>query len=161
MRRKREDPVVAEVRCARSKIWREAGQTFEGLLGWLDEHVPVKRAHASKSRSHRAVHFACLDCRVAFKKPSIDLLGVAETVRLPCPNCRKPMQYMGRTFQAPRRNATRQWRKVALLIQAGFRFDSYSGGSMPKTLRTVPVFLKTSQSTKNRRKAPVKKRAGP
>jgi hypothetical protein len=38
-----EDPVVAEVRAIRQRIWREAGGNIPGLLKWLDEHVPVAR----------------------------------------------------------------------------------------------------------------------
>ncbi len=43
-----EDPVVAEVRAIRRKIWKEAGGTFEGLQRYLDRVVPVAKPRRPK-----------------------------------------------------------------------------------------------------------------
>lgn len=93
----------------------------------------------------RRISFACLACRVSFKKPSVDRTADPETARFPCPNCRKPMQYMGRTFHAPRRNATRQWRKVALLIEHGYRFESMGYDPLPKSLNELEEMLRNER----------------
>lgn len=50
MRKATDDPVVEEVRAIRSKIWREAGQTFDGLIAWLDKHVPTTTAKRPPKR---------------------------------------------------------------------------------------------------------------
>lgn len=45
MKRKKgptEDPVVQEVRAIRQRIWKDAGETFQGLLARLDRTVPKK-----------------------------------------------------------------------------------------------------------------------
>jgi len=45
-----EDPVVAEVRAIRQKLWRQAGGTFAGLLRLLDEKVPAARKRSARRR---------------------------------------------------------------------------------------------------------------
>ncbi len=61
------------------------------------------------------------------------------------------MQYMGRSFKAPRRAAVRQWRKVELLIQQGYRFESLGTDPLPGTLRKARDFVRgESGSYENR-----------
>ncbi len=53
MRKKRamrEDPVVAEVRAIRTKLWQEAGASVDGLLRLLDRTVPRKRPARRSAR---------------------------------------------------------------------------------------------------------------
>ena len=111
--------------------------------------MPRVSRRKKEEASHRGVHYACLTCRIAFKKPSVDLLGKIDEACFPCPECQRPMQYMGRSFKAPRRNATRQWKKVSLLIQHGFRFETYANNALPKTLRDLEEFLKSEAADKN------------
>lgn len=66
-------------------------------------------------------HFACLPCRYSAKHPP---RYTADAPLPACPHCREPMVDLGRDFHAPRRTDVRQWRKVAMLVRAGIRFDS-------------------------------------
>lgn len=52
-----EDPVVAEVRKARSAIWKEAGGTMAKLQRWLDaaEKSGAKRRAGKKKRGGKSV----------------------------------------------------------------------------------------------------------
>lgn len=100
--------------------------------------------------SWSSVHYACLDCRVSFKKPRTDLSREAETAVFPCPNCGSPLQYMGRSFKAPRRTAVVQWRKLALLIQHGYRFESqWATNPLPKSMRELNELLNNEKPTRN------------
>jgi hypothetical protein len=58
------DPVVAEVRAIRAKLWKEAGGTFEGLMELIRrrserEHLPGRssehRGQSTRPRKRRAV----------------------------------------------------------------------------------------------------------
>ena len=52
---------------------------------------------------------------------------------------------MGRTFKAPKRDDTAQWKKVQALWNAGFRFSSYrscpDAEPLPATLSEVQDFI--------------------
>ena len=86
--------------------------------------------------------FVCFNCRKSFK---IVWSGFSPGKNSPkisghrCPQCVAQLVYAGRYFKAPPKNALKQWRKVALLFQHGWRADSLSGG--PKTLCEAPAFL--------------------
>lgn len=95
-------------------------------------------------------NFACLACRIAFKKPGLLSLDDEEKFSYPCPNCHTRMQYMGRTFKAPRRNALRQWRVVRTLIENGYRFDTYGGDPLPTTQTELAERLANQRPTRNR-----------
>ena len=115
-------------------------------------HILSKRACYLQGPSNprwSSVHYACLECRVSFKKPRTDMIGEAETADFPCPNCKNRLQYMGRSFQAPRRTAVAQWRKVALLIQRGYRFDSAWSDPLPKTMRALHEMLNDEKFSAN------------
>jgi hypothetical protein len=105
------------------------------------------------------LHYACFDCRKTFKQPfrlepnfKITSRGkVQQTggIIVPvgseqCPECKKPMQQMGRDFKAPKQNNIKQWEKVRQLANAGFRYFSCGcdgPGTRPRHLREVPEFL--------------------
>ncbi len=79
--------------------------------------------------------YACFSCRKVFKKS----LGNESDGSL-CPECTKPMSYMGTAFRAPKQENVNQWKKAELLIAAGFHFTK-DGGPKPRTLKDVPAFL--------------------
>ena len=112
-------------------------------------------------RTGRNMQYACFFCRKVFKQPDLkEASGHFVTAiqahaskrkireinqeRFCCPECGKPMEIMGRNFRAPRKENKREWKKVELLVQKGFRFFS-SGweerGSYPKTLGELASFL--------------------
>lgn len=85
-------------------------------------------------------HYACLPCRHTAKHP----LEAAESGPH-CPLCRAPMTNLGRDFKAPRRADNNQWRKVALLVEAGITFDSCGctgPGYRPRTLADAKADLR-------------------
>lgn len=61
-------------------------------------------------------HWICFDCR-----RSIKTYNVREQA---CPECAGAMYNMGYWFRPPRREAVNQWRKIALLVQAGLLFPT-------------------------------------
>lgn len=62
--------------------------------------------------------YACLDCRKSFKRPRV----FAPPEYRPCPVCGKPAIGLHPHFKAPRASNLKQWAKVRLLVEAGFRF---------------------------------------
>jgi hypothetical protein len=79
--------------------------------------------------------YACFSCRKVFKQSWSGQLGANV-----CPECAKPMSYMGTAFRAPKQSNLDQWKKAELLIEAGFDFTR-NGGPKPRTLKDVPAFL--------------------
>jgi DNA-directed RNA polymerase subunit RPC12/RpoP len=79
--------------------------------------------------------YACFSCRKVFKQSWSDQDGVNV-----CPECAKPMSYMGTAFRAPKQLNVDQWKKAELLIAAGFDFTK-DGGPKPRTLKDLPAFL--------------------
>jgi len=50
------DPVVEEVRAIRAKLWKEAGNSVEGLVQLLDQYFPeLRRPRSPKHRKTKAV----------------------------------------------------------------------------------------------------------
>lgn len=80
-------------------------------------------------------HFACFDCRLAFKQPNSR--DSVSTRPFRCPECRTPMRLLGRYFKAPPRRAVRQWLKVELLYYFGEKFDSSRSG-IGRACETLP-----------------------
>ncbi len=85
----------------------------------------------------------CFVCRKVFRKP------VSTEARL-CPQCAGALVTLGRKFHAPKSTDLAQWRKVQLLVEHGFFFDSVyrateSGGKVavpyPRTVGEVPAFV--------------------
>ena len=52
---------------------------------------------------------------------------------------------MGRAFRAPRASNLEAWRGVELLVQAGFRFYSYSSGGYPSGIKAIQKFIATNR----------------
>ena len=90
------------------------------------------------------VHFACFDCRKAFKQRGSSNWDHTLPHRpFPCPECKQPMVRLGRYFKAPPQRADKQWLKVELLHHYGERFESgYLGlGSKCRTLPATVTYL--------------------
>jgi len=82
-------------------------------------------------------HFACFDCRKAFKQRGSSHWDSQVPERTyPCPGCQRPMARLGRHFKAPPQRARRQWLKTELLYRYGERFQSSRSG-LGTTCRTL------------------------
>lgn len=81
---------------------------------------------------------ACFACRKSWKRNG-DMAHA-------CPECRRPLALMGRTFRVPRKPDEAQWEKVRRLWEAGFRFWSYRSFAKaepyPDDLREVDAWIK-------------------
>ena len=85
-----------------------------------------------------SVHFACFDCRKAFKQRGSSNWNSEVPQRSSlCPECKRPMTRLGRYFKAPPQHAKRQWLKVELLYHYGERFEAGNLGLGSKC-RTLP-----------------------
>jgi len=84
------------------------------------------------------VAHACFDCCKSWK--------LAEEAAGKCPQCAKPLHWMGRAFKAPKKTDHEQWKKVEALWRAGFRFPSHTGWRevepYPERLREVGAFIR-------------------
>jgi hypothetical protein len=107
--------------------------------------MPKNRtAHTNAKHLQRYLFpHACFGCRKVFRKP------YSETGRV-CPVCATPMTVLGRKFHTPKSADRAQWKKVQVLVEHGFTFDSVyrateSGGKVavpyPTTLAEVPAFV--------------------
>ncbi len=63
---------------------------------------------------------------------------------LPCSYCNAEALRVSTKFKTPPQQAGDQWEKVAVLLRAGYRFESVNG-VYPKTLADVPEFLANNQ----------------
>ena len=98
--------------------------------------------------------FACFDCRKSFKQTSRWELPEDQRPEkgqpriVLCPQCAKPMADMGLDFKAPKKSDEEQWKKVELLYNAGFRFDSCGccgPGYRPAELKEVESFIRSER----------------
>jgi hypothetical protein len=91
---------------------------------------------------YRVAH-ACFSCRRSFKLA--DDSKDEDTQDRFCPNCSQALRKMGRSFAAPKKTDTEQWKKVELLWNAGFRFNSYrshpNAEQLPDRLKDVDDFI--------------------
>ena len=85
-----------------------------------------------------SVPYACTKCQRSFKRPRTDYPNFPDM--LTCPHCGASAYRMSVHFKAPRRTDDGQWRKVAALIAAGFRFERV-GEPYPSTLAEVADFV--------------------
>jgi hypothetical protein len=108
-------------------------------------------------------HFACFDCRKAFKHWQWEECNEAEfwtkqrlrhvPREVVCPDCSKPMIDMGLDFKAPRQSGVEAWKILELLAQEGFMFDNCGCGvgfKPPTTLREVPQWLDEHRRNKSK-----------
>ena len=90
------------------------------------------------------IQCACFQCRKSFKR------GITSWESGPkCPDCGSPTNIMGRYFRAPSVRATKQWRKVEMLYQAGIRFAGTQCGDLgrfPDTLLEARAFLERNKA---------------
>ncbi len=87
---------------------------------------------------------ACFGCRKSFKKDLADPRYIP-----PCPECNAPLTDMGRYFRAPRKDASRQWRKVEMLYRSGVYFagtQSWALGKFPDTILEAKEFIIRNES---------------
>src|SRR5579872_6267265 len=99
------------------------------------------RKQAPKPSATNTVHFACFQCRKAFKqRGSSNWNPDIPEQPFPCPECKRPMTRLGRYFKAPPQRAGRQWLKVELLYFYGERFQSGQLGLGTKC-RTLALTL--------------------
>ncbi len=102
------------------------------------------RSNQVEGHPRNTVHFACFDCRVAFKQPDSSNWDARVAERpLDCPNCKQPMVRLGRYFKAPPKRAVRQWLKVELLFHYGERFEAGNSrlGTRCDTIPSTVEFL--------------------
>ncbi|HEX8312392.1 MAG TPA: hypothetical protein VF614_13810 [Chthoniobacteraceae bacterium] len=93
-------------------------------------------------QTKRHLRAAWLSRRLSGRQPSSEFQEPPHV----CPECGGPVEMMGRAFRAPRTNNSDGWRRVALLVQAGYRFFSYSSGSYPSNLRGIREFIATHRT---------------
>ncbi len=99
-------------------------------------------------------HFACFDCRKAFKQwqwEATDEQTFREHQRLKhvprkivCPDCSSPMADMGLDFKSPPKDDVEAWEIIRALHDHGFTFHNCGCGvgfKPPRTLRQVPQWL--------------------
>jgi hypothetical protein len=99
-------------------------------------------------------HFACFDCRKAFKYWKWEDADEAAFLRrqqlqqvpreIVCPDCSQPMADMGLDFKAPPKRDSEAWEIVRALYEHGFTFHSCGCGvgfKPPLTLREVPEWI--------------------
>ncbi len=102
----------------RAQLRKEAGLSrFSELrrVYLAKEHVlPFQR------RNYFVAH-ACFGCRKSFKRIPQNEKAVF------CPQCGTPSAEMGRSFKAPRKSESKQWKKVERLWKAGYRFPTNTG----------------------------------
>lgn len=67
------------------------------------------------------LHYACVSCRVAFKRHPAD-----EGREHTCPNCAGPLLCAGHDFAAPPRRDSRAWSVVAAVLAEGLRYEGRS-----------------------------------
>ncbi len=102
-----------------------------------------------------SMQYVCLDCKKVFKK-SIDIWKIEKEQRV-CPQCGERMYRAGTAFKAPKKEDTKQWDKVKLLITNGFIFYKNIGVPL-KTPREAIAFLENdgkirinTDNTRNRK----------
>lgn len=112
-----------------------------------------------KKKEYRyRIQHACFKCRKAFKFEyltieqrktawlSFKLSGKkpnTEFIENPhaCPECKNPVELMGRAFRAPKAGHLDAWKAVEILFLAGYRFWS-SVGNLPTTSKEAKAFVK-------------------
>jgi hypothetical protein len=87
---------------------------------------------------------ACFNCRKSFKR-NLQRDKEGNTIQPKCPDCGKETKMMGRKFKSPTKSDDKQWKKIEILIQAGFRVGAHGVpelGRYPDKLDQVPDFIR-------------------
>ncbi|MFJ3639666.1 hypothetical protein ACIPRD_07930 [Streptomyces sp. NPDC090108] len=69
--------------------------------------------------AHYKLHYACVSCRVSFKRHPDGTRGHT------CPNCAGPLLCAGHDFAAPRRGDRKAWSVVTAVLNAGLRYEGF------------------------------------
>ncbi|MGW5103829.1 hypothetical protein [Streptomyces sp. NPDC004100] len=67
---------------------------------------------------HYKPHYACVACRISFKRHP---RAAGHT----CPRCAGPLLCAGHDFAAPRRSNRKAWSVVAVVLNAGLRYEGF------------------------------------
>ena len=100
-----------------------------------------------ETKSYYTLPFVCFGCRKSFKKSAPDFkpffLTDAEIgrARFACPQCKQNLHFVGRYFKTPRFCDLKQWRKVGMLYEQGWRADGYH--LSPQNLRQARAYSAT------------------
>lgn len=88
--------------------------------------------------------YACFHCWKSFHATMEWDRTKRRCVEFLCPECKQPMHSMGLDFKAPRKHDVQQWRKVKMLCDNGFTYNSCGCGSgcRPKRLSEMDAFLR-------------------
>ena len=89
--------------------------------------------------AYYSLPLACFRCRKAFKK-TLQPHPPTLLQEIPCPQCGRALAFVGRYFKAPPRQNIKQWRKVELLYENGWRADGYQTRHV-STLRAAKTHL--------------------
>lgn len=87
--------------------------------------------------------YACFDCRKSFKRPRF--VSYPHEGGIVCPDCKKPAVFMGHDFKPPKQQNRNQWRKVELLYEHDYTYNSCGctgPGYRPHTLAQAKEFVK-------------------
>ena len=101
--------------------------------------TPAEPPEYNRGPEYLIAH-ACFSCRKSFKQ-----LDKPEGENNVCPDCGEIVYRMGRSFTAPKKADTKQWKKVQLLYAEGFRFIGsgyHEGPKLPEKLSDIEMFLK-------------------
>lgn len=89
----------------------------------------------------------CIDCRLSFSEGNnLEKMNKNKS----CPECGEIMTFVHQKFKAPKKSDDKQWKKVAFLIENGFRFEPifieikngvFMPVSYPKTLSEAKEFV--------------------
>ena len=103
--------------------------------------------------------YACFKCRKMFKQTSTSDIRVKQRdtrSEVKCPQCKQLMKAMGHDFKTPKQNDLKQWKKVEILFEHGFKFGSCGcgvPGYRPATLQEVDSFLAENLRKSERQKS--------
>jgi hypothetical protein len=92
----------------------------------------------SKSKQRYLFPFVCFACRKTFRKPH------SVPPRL-CPQCVQPMTMLGRKFHSPKASDLAQWKKVRMLVEHGFFFQSVYRAAPEGGKRVAPYLSSLSE----------------
>ena len=89
------------------------------------------------------VSCACFNCYKSFKRHLNEHYFDANQPI--CPNCGNVTIVMGRKFKTPKKNDAKEWKKIAILLRAGFKVGSHSIANLrnyPSQLNNTAEFIR-------------------
>jgi hypothetical protein len=100
--------------------------------------------HSATGLAVQRERWVCLDCRKMFRpylahgavplgrRAKAGTQHAPSLAAAPCPQCRQPMQRVGRYFKPPKQRNIKQWAKVRLLIAHGVDFHGWQAARPPQ-----------------------------